>query len=819
MSKPKLTLFLFGIFFTSLLRAQKGESLFDPTLVHEVRLYFFQDNFFTEMDSLWDIHHGASGINVPYTKAFLQIDGNWLDTVGIRIKGLSSYYRANSKKKPFKVDLNEFIDGQEYDGMKKFNLHNGACDPGMMRDFLAYDVLRTAGVPAPRVSHCRLYFNDEFWGVYSIIEQIDKTFLKNNFANGKGTLIKNTGWDELHWKGPEITPYLEDYEMKTNEEEDDWSDFLHFVDVLNNSSDAEFPTAIQEVFDVEHFLHVMAVDVMTNNWDSYIDGERNWYLYHEPTSGKFHWIPWDYNLSLGGALTVDGAPYPPYEEDCYIQATFSHHSVGNTFTFINETVPSVSQSYWEFGDGQTSFELNPTHTFTTGGKAEVCLTSYRMHNGNICENKRCKEINLDFKPENCPSITNGSCPYPATDPIFQLVAQQDDYCCEGNWDAICTLQYYEISNSNQSDQIGTQGVEYNRNYPLIIEDTNKVLIRRLMNVPEFKNRYLNICCVMLETNFRAERLFPMIDAHADRIRPHIMEDPNYIFNTDFFEYDLGNGTGGGGDAKIPALKWMLSRRFDQLTQNMFEQGHDCGQAFSSLSWNDVVINEFVASNKEDGGIPNPSGKYSDWIEIYNNSPNEIRLDNYYLTDDVEKPLKWTFPIGTSIGPNGYLIVWADEDEDQPGIHTNFKLAKSGEFLMIQHADGTVIDSLSFGEQQTNLSSARIPNGTGHFVIKNSTHGYNNELLSSVENEITEQIKIFPNPAKDYFTVDFGENIFTKESTVVTLFNALGQTMPVSVADSPQQLIVSTGNLPEGCYYLKINFADQTNIVRKIIIEH
>ena len=268
----KLTYFFLGLLLCSSLHAQKGNSLFDPTYVHEIRLYFFEDQFFENMDSLWDVHHEASGINVPYTKALIQIDGNWLDTTGIRIKGLSSYYKANSKKKPFKVDFNEFIDGQEYDGIKKFNLHNGACDPGMLRDFLAYDVLRKAGVPAPRVSHCRLYFNDEFWGVYSIIEQIDKTFLKNNFANDKGTLIKNTGWDELKWKGPDIAPYLEDYEMKTNEVEGDWTDFLNFVNVFTHISDAEFPASIHQVFDVDLFLHVMAVDVMTNNWDSYIDG-------------------------------------------------------------------------------------------------------------------------------------------------------------------------------------------------------------------------------------------------------------------------------------------------------------------------------------------------------------------------------------------------------------------------------------------------------------------------------------------------------------------------------------------------------------------
>ena len=819
MIKPRLTLLFFGLLLSISTFCQKGDDLFDPSYVHEVRLYFFEDNFFENMDSLWDVHHEASGINVPYTRAFVQIDGNWLDTVGIRIKGLSSYYKANSQKKPFKIDFNEFTEDQEYDGMKKINLHNGACDPGMLRDFLAYDVLRTAGVAAPRVAPCRLYFNDEFWGVYNIIEQIDKTFLKNNFSSGGGTLIKNTGWDELHWKGPEIDPYLEDYEMKTNEDEDDWSDFINFVDVINNTSDAAFPDAIEEVFDVDLFLHVMAVDVMTNNWDSYIDGERNWFLYHEPNSGKMHWIPWDYNLSLGGALTVEGSPYPPFEEDCYIQSTFSQYSEGNTFFFTDETVPYADEVLWEFGDGTTSTGSSPSHVFTGSGKVEVCLTSRRTENGNICENKRCKEINLGFMPEECSTILNGSCPYPATDPYFQLVVQQDDYCCEGQWDAVCTLQYYELSNSNGSSNVGTQGVEYNRNYPLIIEDTNKVLIRRLMNVPKFKKRYLDICCYMLENNFKEERLFPMIDTQADLIRPHILEDPNYIFATDFFEYDVGNGSGGGGDAEIPALKWMLERRFEQLAENMEDQNHNCNSSSANYGWHDIVINEFAASNVDPGGIPDPAGGFGDWIELYNNTPLEISLNNYYLTDDPEQPLRWAFPLGTTILPNDYLIVWADEDEDQEGIHTNFKLKKSGEFIMLRHEDGTVLDSLSYGEQETNLTSSRVPNGTGYFLIQEATHGSHNGFYNSVEAELLADLEVYPNPASNRLIIDFGENILKTEISSVSLLNPLGRNTSIEQVENHGQIILNTSPLSDGCYFLKIEFNDGNHHMQKVIVGH
>lgn len=800
------------------LKGQNGDSIFDPSYVHELHFFFFQDNYFEEMDSLWDVHHEASGINIPYTRAFLQIDGQWLDTVGVRIKGLSSYYRANDLKKPFKVDLNEFVEGNEYDGMKKFNLHNGACDPGMLRDFVAYDVLRTAGVRAPRVSHCRVYFNGQYWGLYSVIEQIDKTFLDNNFADEDGTLIKNTGWDELKWKGPEIEPYLEDYEMKTNEEEEDWSDFLNFMDVLNNTPDDDFAEAIQQVFDVELYLKVMATDVMTNNWDSYIDGERNYYLYHEPTSGKFHWIPWDYNLSLGGALTVEGNPYPPFDSACYLQASFSHVISGGAVQFTNESVPEVDSVRWDFGNNQFSTEENPSHFFTAAGSVEVCLTAYRTEAGQLCENTRCKLVNLDFLPQACNTILNGSCPFPASDPYFQLVAQQDEYCCEDQWDALCTLQYFELSQSGQNNGIGSPGVDYNLNYPLIISDTNKVLIRRLMQVPEFRERYLDICCVMLENNFTEERLFPMIDQQAELIRPHILEDPNYIFTTNFFDHDVGNGTGGGGDAEIPALKWLLDRRFDQLEGHMADMGHDCSGAFSPIGWHDVVVNEFAASNNEESGIADADGEYDDWIELYNNSSEQVDLGNFYLSDSPDDPMKWSFPIGTVIEPFGYLIVWADKDEDQPGLHTNFKLSADGESLVFSHEDGTVVDSFSFGLQLPNVPSARKPNGVGGFVLQAPTFSDNNDLVSSLADQSLERtVAVWPNPADDRLTVDFGDLILENENFDISLFSLTGKILHSHTNLHSQQVSFSTASLPPGYYFMKISLAEHGSLVKQVVI--
>ncbi len=794
------------------LNAQSGEELFDNSYLHEVRIYFYQADFWDSLVYNYDENIDDSGVEVPYLKAYAQIDGVPLDTFGIRQKGLSSHFASTEKKKPFKVDLNEFISGQDFDGIKKFNLHNGACDPGMMRDLVSYDVLRTAGVKAPRVSYCKLYLNDEYWGLYGIIEQVDKTFISNNFSVDTGALIKNIGWSEMEWLGTEIDTYFVDFQLKTQEQEYDWDAFLHLLDVINNSADAEFPAAIQEVFDVDGFLHVMAADIMLNNWDSYIDNGRNWYLYDNPADGKFHWIPWDYNLALGGDFPTGGNPYPPFDSTCYLQATFSQVQIGNVVFFYDESLPEATTWHWDFGDGTISTEADPVHEFATLDDTKICLTTTRSENGAICESTRCKEIKLDFDPFTCNTILNGTCPYSPTDVVYQQVVAQDEFCCADSWDALCQVQYSQIAAGN--DTVFNEGVEYALDFPLFITDSSKVLIRRLMNVPEFRNRYLDICCVMLEENFNAERLFPLIDAQVGQIRDAIYDDPNYIFTTDYFEYDAGNGTGGGVDAKIPSLKWVLNRRFEQLNNYMVLENHDCDAAFSPIGWRDVVINEFVASNDSTSGISDAAGQFADWIELYNNSSQTVELAGFYLTDDQEDLLKWRFPAGATIEPNGYLIVWADKDEAQPGLHANFSLSKNGEQLHLMHEDGTVIDSVTFGAQTTNVASARLPNGTGNFVQQAPTFYQNNEFVNASQQvSPLQNLRVFPNPAQDLLFVDWGDS----QPLAISLYNSLGQRLQHLINPVGTSAKMPVSDLQEGCYFLEIQWENGLQQTTKVLV--
>ena len=133
----------------------------------------------------------------------------------------------------------------------------------------------------------------------------------------------------------------------------------------------------------------------------------------------------------------------------------------------------------------------------------------------------------------------------------------------------------------------------------------------------------------------------------------------------------------------------------------------------------VVINELMASNV--GFVADPQNQYDDWIELYNLSDSPVDVGGWYLTDDLSEPRKWRIPTGnpslTRIPARGFLVIWADDDTDDAGLHADFGLRAGGEEIGLFDSDGaTLIDSISFGPQVADLSYGRDPDGGGDLKL-------------------------------------------------------------------------------------------------------
>ena len=303
--KKTFYLFIFLFLASKNMVAQSGHQIFDESYVHDIHIHFDQAFYwdtlcqrYLESIDLGPLPDSALGANDPLLSSYVIIDGIRTDSVGIRQKGYFSNWGADSSlKKPLKISFNEFVAGRTFDGLKDINLSNAFKDPTMLHDALSYRLMREAGIAAPRTSFANIYINDTLWGLYVLVEQINKTFLQEHFGNNDGNLYKVIESNlEYHGSSPE--PYRLEFEKKTNESLDDWTDLIQLVEKINTTSYFVYADTLSQYMDMEGFLKTLAMDVSLNNWDSYFEHGRNFYLYHNPIDNLFHWIPWDYNLSF-----------------------------------------------------------------------------------------------------------------------------------------------------------------------------------------------------------------------------------------------------------------------------------------------------------------------------------------------------------------------------------------------------------------------------------------------------------------------------------------------------------------------------------------
>ncbi len=163
----------------------------------------------------------------------------------------------------------------------------------------------------------------------------------------------------------------------------------------------------------------------------------------------------------------------------------------------------------------------------------------------------------------------------------------------------------------------------------------------------------------------------------------------------------------------------------------------------------LKINEFLASNTSSNS--DEANEFDDWIEIYNPTDQAIDLSNLYLSDNPNNLTKWQFPEESStIETGGFLLIWCDEDGSQGPLHTNFKLSAGGEFIALVDSDGlSIIDSLTFETQTTDVSFGRSPDGSEQWSALFPTPGASNQsqgitgLPLAPESFILHQN--FPNP--------------------------------------------------------------------------
>jgi spore coat protein H len=256
-----------------------------------------------------------SSLEYAFVKATITIDGEKLHDVGLRMKGNSSYsYAEKTLRVPFKIDFNRFVPAQHFHGLASLNLHNNAFDKSQMREHLAYAIFREAGLPASRTSYAKVFltiagkYDHQEIGLYSIVEEVDKDFLKTRFPSNKGLLMKpETVSFGLRDLGDDWKDYTRQYKPAWEATPKQARRVIEFVQLFEKADDKAFRERVESYLNVDQFLRHLAVHTITCNLDSILCVGHNYFLYLNPTDDKFYFIPWDMNLAFAGWVWL-GAP-------------------------------------------------------------------------------------------------------------------------------------------------------------------------------------------------------------------------------------------------------------------------------------------------------------------------------------------------------------------------------------------------------------------------------------------------------------------------------------------------------------------------------
>ncbi len=479
------------------------------------------------------------------------------------------------------------------------------------------------------------------------------------------------------------------------------------------------------------------------NYDSYIGYGQNYYLYKQP-SLEFSPILWDMNMSFGGFRLTDAS-------QLYFNG-FNISQAQNMDPFIHYYTPFISprpliEKLFQSPRNRKMFMAH-IRTIVEENFLNQNYYSTAQYLQNIIDTSVQNDTNKFYSYNDFTNNLNSQVALPASicPGISQLVDSRANY-----------LSVYSGFNGAPSiSNINPQSLIFGNDFYInadVLGSTDVVLYFRFGENMRFK-----------EVN--------MFDDgnHNDGL-PNDGTFGALITNTansvDYYIYAENDSSGIFSPERA---------------------AHEFYSISTNIPQSKLVINEVMSNNKST--VTDNSGKYDDWIELFNNSSTPISTNKLFFSDNLQNISKWKFP-NIIIKPQEYFIIWADEDGHQGNNHANFKLSNLGEQLIISNNDSSIIDAEYIYTQQDDISYGRSPNGVGSFTMLTPTFNQNNTPSNTNNTFFEDDLVIFPNPFNDYFQI-IGKSDFK-------VYNMLGE---IIYYGKSFQKHINTSKWIPGIYFLK-----------------
>jgi hypothetical protein len=276
-----------------------ADAFFNDGVLHEIRLSVNTRDLQVLKDHWQD-------------KTYYPADFRWnnqvVRNVGIRSRGGGS---RRPNKLSLRVDMNRYTDGQTFLGLKSFILRNTSQDPSYMRERLAMLFFRRLGIPAVREAHARVFINNQYAGLYTIVESPDTDFLRKNLGENAGHLYEYHFDNEtvLAGQAPFTFQFLGSnpnlyvpvpFQPQTLEDDPQGDVIARFVQAVGDTGNPDWRANVSAFLDLSGFIRHLAVENFLAEEDGLTGdyGPNNFYFYRFANTNRFVFLPWDKSQSF-----------------------------------------------------------------------------------------------------------------------------------------------------------------------------------------------------------------------------------------------------------------------------------------------------------------------------------------------------------------------------------------------------------------------------------------------------------------------------------------------------------------------------------------
>ena len=545
-----------------------------------------------------------------------------------------------------------------------------------------------------------MVINGESWGVYCNVEQFNSDFVKANYGTKQGARWKVHGSPRgdggLRYLGEEIEPYRERFEIKSKDDDQSWRDLIALCKLLNETPADELEEKLNGVLDIDGALWFLAADIALINSDGYWTRASDYNIYKDP-SGVFHILPHDMNESFrptrggrGPGGPGPGGPGPEFGPGFGPDGP----RFGPPQNFGGPGSPRPDQG----GRGIAPDQRGP------GG--------FQPRDGRQQPNGQPERERLNRGQRGDFPNPGGQRQGPMRDAQQRGPGQGgpgQGGPGQGGPGQGRPGQGGPGQGGPGQGGPGQGGPNFGGSSdggytldPLMgLEDAGKPLRSKLLANPKLRQRYLQYVRQIAES-LEWSVLGAQVAQAKNLIEESVKQDTRKLMSTQaFFEATADKA---GEPNATPMLRTFADERakyllnHDEIKRLPTEPVVVAASSSPfraivpvdklSRQESTVTISEVMSSNVS--ASKNSKGEFEDWIELHNRGTEAVNLGGMYLTDDLGHARKWKCPDDVTIAPGGYLLIWADgNNNSDDGLHTSFKLSKEGETLALVSEQGVV----------------------------------------------------------------------------------------------------------------------------------